>query len=808
MSQESFKASVVFGVHDLSAFAVASMVQGLGVKQVGISQKAERAKEPAVLNVELAITKAATSSQIYGEISILDFLASFKNSQEQNREVLRFGDNLSVDNLVHRINSSLRNAANAGLKDPKKAADLASRATAVVAQYQALAKSHPAVARFGIVQAMLYSYLSPVASALSPEIQDLLASIKEQNGLITFEEFQKLKKIAEITEKKVSKAVSFEDASIKLTRLNKGRKLLPEAGRRNILVTSALPYVNNVPHLGNIIGCVLSADVFARFARLRGYNTVYICGTDEYGTATETKAIEEGLTPREICDKYHAIHNRIYEWFDIDTELFGRTSTPKHTGITQEIFNALREQGNTYEEVVEQQYCLSCDRFLADRFVHGECPMCHYYDARGDQCDGCGKLIDATELIKPKCKLCGKQPEVRSSKHIFIDLARITPDLQKWVAKQQVEGEWSYNATFFTNNLLSEGLHGRCITRDLKWGTPIPLDEYQSKVFYVWFDAPIGYISITANYLGAETEDWRKWWQNPEQVELYQFMGKDNTTFHTVIFPSTLIGSKLPFTLLKNISTTEFLNYEIDEHTGKPKKFSKSRGTGIFGDDAEKTGIPVEVWRYYLLANRPEQQDTVFLWSDFLAKNNSELLNNLGNFSNRCLQFLSSTMGGVIPEYAGAKVEADAAFFKSLFEKFQEFAGLLEEVKLKSGLRVAMSVSSLCNEYLQEMQPWELAKKDRTRCDQVVNVAAQALLLLSSMLEPYMPSFSAKIYKQMNIARTEEQETLYEHIFNNPAKIENLVQPGHKIGEPKPIFRRISEEEAEQWKAQFGGDKK
>lgn len=303
-------------------------------------------------------------------------------------------------------------------------------------------------------------------------------------------------------------------------------------------------------------------------------------------------------------------------------------------------------------------YCPICTQFLADRFVSGTCPLCGSDDAKGDQCDGCGQLINAVELINPKCRFrkgCTSTPEVRSSKHIFIDLPKITPELKAWIDKQQEDGKWSSNARDFTNNLLKEGLRGRCITRDLKWGTPVPQKEFKDKVFYVWFDAPIGYISITGNYLGAENDDWKKWWQNKDDVELYQFMGKDNTTFHTVIFPATLIGSKQPWTMMKTISTTEFLNYELDEATNKPKKFSKSRGTGIFGDDAMNTGIPSEIWRYYLLANRPENQDTVFLWKDFVAKNNNELLKNIGNFTNRCLKFIKAQFDGTVPEYEGAK---------------------------------------------------------------------------------------------------------------------------------------------------------
>ena len=263
----------------------------------------------------------------------------------------------------------------------------------------------------------------------------------------------------------------------------------------------------------------------------------------------------------------------------------------------------LYKAGKTFEKVVDQQYCKKCERFLADRFVRGECPMCHFPDAKGDQCDGCGKLVNAIELIKPECSSCKTTPEVRQSKHIFIDLPQIQPELEQWIETQSVKGNWSQNSITFAKTMLKGGLIGRCITRDLKWGTPVPLEEYSNKVFYVWFDAPIGYISITANY----TEDWKQWWHKSEMdVELFQFMGKDNITFHTVIFPSTLIGTGGPWTKLHTISTTEFLNYEIDEKTGKPKKFSKSRNTGVFGDDAMSTGVPSEVWRYYLLINRPE----------------------------------------------------------------------------------------------------------------------------------------------------------------------------------------------------------
>ena len=369
--------------------------------------------------------------------------------------------------------------------------------------------------------AMFFCFLEPVSKLTNQKVKLAVKKLQDNFGLTGFDAF--VKQGGVLSEKKAAagKETAISQSSARLVRTNKGAKILPKDGGRNILITSALPYVNNVPHLGNIIGCILSADVYARFCRLRGYNTIFVCGTDEYGTATEIKAHKEGMTPKEICDKYHSIHKKIYEWFDCDTELFGRTSTPVHTKITQDIYTALEKGGFSYEEEVNQLKCAKCERFLADRYVKGTCYMCGYPEAGGDQCDGCTKLVEAVKLIDPKCSICGDTPKPQISKHIFIDLAKVTPELKKWIEETSVKGEWSENATKFTNNLLAEGLHGRCITRDLKWGTPVPKEGFKDKVFYVWFDAPIGYISITANYLGADNDDWKKWWLNPENVEMY-----------------------------------------------------------------------------------------------------------------------------------------------------------------------------------------------------------------------------------------------------------------------------------------------
>ncbi len=305
------------------------------------------------------------------------------------------------------------------------------------------------------------------------------------------------------------------------------------------LITSALPYVNNIPHLGNLIQ-VLSADVFARYCRLRGYQTLYVCGTDEYGTATETRALEEGITPRELCDRYYRIHDDIYRWFNISFDKFGRTSTPEHTKITQSIFLDLHKAGFIVERTIQQLYSEKSSMFLADRYVRGTCPHCGYTDARGDQCENCGKLLDPADLIEPRSIIDNSRPVMRETSHLYINLPAILPKLEKWMEDAASRGNWSRNATQMTQAWIRDGLKERSITRDLKWGIPVPLDSYKDKVFYVWFDAPIGYISITASL----TDEWEKWWKNPHEVELFQFIGKDNIPFHTVVFPCSLSGDR------------------------------------------------------------------------------------------------------------------------------------------------------------------------------------------------------------------------------------------------------------------------
>ncbi|XP_059434250.1 methionine--tRNA ligase, cytoplasmic isoform X1 [Corylus avellana] len=579
---------------------------------------------------------------------------------------------------------------------------------------------------------------------------------------------------------------------------------LPIEGKRNILITSALPYVNNVPHLGNIIGCVLSADVFARYCRLRGYNAIYMCGTDEYGTATETKAMEENCTPKEICDKYHAIHKEVYDWFNISFDNFGRTSTPQQTEVCQAIFKKLLENNWLTENTMQQLYCDTCKRFLADRLVEGICPNegCDYKSARGDQCEKCSRLLNPTELKDPRCKVCQKTPRIRDTNHLFLELPLLKDKLEEYINKMSVAGSWSQNAIHATYAWLKEGLKSRCITRDLKWGVPVPHENFSDKVFYVWFDAPIGYVSITSCY----TPEWEKWWKNPENVELYQFMGKDNVPFHTVMFPSTLLGTGENWTLMKTISVTEYLNYEAG-------KFSKSKGIGVFGNDAKDTNIPVEVWRYYLLNNRPEVSDTLFTWTDLQAKLNSELLSNLGNFINRVLSFIAKPpgqgYGSIIPEPSDAdpdplKHEPTKKLVGSIVEYVEQYVEAMEKVKLKQGLKTAMSISGEGNAYLQESQFWKLYKEDQPSCSLVIRTSAGLVYLLACLLEPFMPSFSLEVLKQLNLP-PEVPFSLEKGDIDRASRPWEILPAGHKIGTPEPLFKELKDEEVEFFREKFAG---
>jgi methionyl-tRNA synthetase len=544
------------------------------------------------------------------------------------------------------------------------------------------------------------------------------------------------------------------------------------------LITSALPYVNNIPHLGNLIQ-VLSADVFARWCRLAGYETLYVCGTDEYGTATETRALEEGITPRQLCDRYHAIHAEIYRWFDVSFDHFGRTSVPVHTEITQGIFTKLHENGFITEKVLSQPYCEKDGRFLADRFVLGACPHCGYPDARGDQCESCGKLLDPSELVGPRCSVCGTAPVVRETKHLFIDLMAILPKLRGWIESAAEKGFWARNAVQMTYAWMRDGLKERCITRDLKWGIPVPLDGYRDKVFYVWFDAPIGYISITAEH----TKDWKSWWHAPADVKLFQFIGKDNIPFHTVIFPSSLLGTGEPWTTLFHMSSTEYLNYEGG-------KFSKSKGVGVFGTDARDTGIPADVWRFYVYYNRPEKSDTLFTWKDFQEKVNAELIGNLGNLVNRTLAFVGRFYDGVVPEGA-----VDEPFWQEVRKAEAEIRGLLEKVELREAFRKMFALSSIGNKKFQDGEPWKGVKESPAATASLIRNLTYLVRDLAILVSPYIPRTADRIATMLGTGAL---------AWEDLGKLSGL----ERTGRAELLFKRLEDKEIAELRGRFSGTQK
>ena len=575
--------------------------------------------------------------------------------------------------------------------------------------------------------------------------------------------------------------------------------------KKRRLITAALPYANNIPHLGNLVQ-VLSADAFARFCRLRDYETLYICGTDEYGTATETRAAEEGIPPHELCDHYYSVHDSIYRWFQISFDKFGRTSTPIQTEVTQDIFEKLDKAGFVSEHEVTQLYCPDCKRFLADRFIRGVCPHCDFADARGDQCENCGKLLDPTDLKDPRCHVCGAEPSPRATKHLYIDLPKIKDRLEAWIKVASKEGFWANNAIQMTQAWIRDGLRERAITRDLKWGIPVPKPGYEGKVFYVWFDAPIGYVSITG-CLGAELskgltelhllpsqvrvfKNWREfvahWWKSPDEVELFQFIGKDNIPFHTVVFPSSLLGSGDKWTMLHHMSSTEYLNYESG-------KFSKSRGVGVFGSDVMDTGIPPDVWRFYLFYNRPEKADVVFTWKDFQEKVNGELIGNFGNLVNRTLSFVTRYYDGQIPEGASNPMlwEKVREFQKSAMEK-------LERADLRDAFREIFALSSYANKYFQDSEPWRLRTEDPEKAAHVIRDLVHVVRDLAVMIDPYMPQTATKIimFFGLKLRDTFNWSSLGNAIGLNPTK---------KI-DSKVLFTKLEDAEIEAMRERFSGN--
>jgi methionyl-tRNA synthetase len=598
---------------------------------------------------------------------------------------------------------------------------------------------------------------------------------------------------------------------------------------KKVLITSALPYVNNIPHLGNLIGSVLSADVFARYMRLARPDSevLFVSGTDEHGSVTELQAAKEGLTCMELCDKYHALQKQAFDWFECSYDTFGRTTNAQHVEITHSIFWSLYNAGFINGKTIEQLFCGSCNRFLADRYVEGICYHCGEAGARGDQCDICGKMVEATLLKDPKCKLCSSGPTIKQSKHLFLNLTSLQGRLEEWHNKSFVDGNtWTHEAITITKAWMKKGLEEKCITRDLSFGVPVPIDDrlkdYAGKVFYVWFDAPIGYISILAEhlnkplgnrwYFNAPSKSYKDWWCTStfkDNVELHQFMGKDNIPFHSIVFPSTLIGAsansptRIEVTRHDNVSvSTEYIQstqwllptaiHSTDYLLYEGGKFSKSLNRGVFCSDAMTSGIPAYAWRYYLLSIRPESGDSSFSWTDFRARINSELSSNLGNFIHRTLTLCHKLCGGIVPHVN----REPNPFTDEVWRLEGVYKEQMNAGRLREGLRTVMDISSLGNAYLQKQAPW---KKETAKdvADQAIAECCYLIERLAVYLDPFLPSISSQILKFLHLERT--KSSLTKNLARNNWLLYKLAEDIY------PLIQPIDREQIEHLQRKFGG---
>ncbi len=488
--------------------------------------------------------------------------------------------------------------------------------------------------------------------------------------------------------------------------------------KRKVLITAALPFVNNIPHLGNIIGSHLPADVFARYCRLQGYETYFLGGTDEHGTAIEFAAQQRGITPKKLCDSLYKEHKKIYDWFQISYDNFSRTSKKIHHDLVKEFFLKLHENGYITEKTIKIPYCLNCKKGLADRYITGICPHCTYQKANGDQCEKCATLINPIELIEPHCSVCkNKNIEFRDTNHLFLDLRSIEKLIIKFIKSNPHLRKQVKNLSL---GWLKAGLKERCITRDLKWGVDVPLKGYEDKVFYVWFDNVIGYISSTVEILGKKgLELWKS-----KTTDTFYFLGKDNIPFHTIFWPGQIIAQG-QFVLPYNVVGLQYLNFE-------GQKFSKSKNIGIFTDQVKNSGIPLDYWRFYLINILPETKDTDFSIADFKERINKELIGNFGNFVNRSLHFIHTKYNNKLPKLS----KRDKILEKKIQKHIQAITNSYEKCNLREALTEILRLSDLGNQYFNAKEPWKKSDPD------VLVYCYELCRILSLLFSPIIPDGS------------------------------------------------------------------
>ncbi|MBA4745599.1 MAG: methionine--tRNA ligase [Muricauda sp.] len=555
-------------------------------------------------------------------------------------------------------------------------------------------------------------------------------------------------------------------------------------------ITAALPYTNGPIHIGHLAGVYVPADIYTRYLRLKGNDVAFVCGSDEHGVAISMKAKKEGVTPKEIIDKYHNIIKKSFADFGISFDNYSRTSAQVHHETASEFFKKMYEQGDFIEQETEQLYDDEAKQFLADRFVIGTCPKCGHEEAYGDQCENCGSSLNATDLINPKSTITGTVPSLKKTKHWFLPLDRYDDFLKEWIIKDH-KADWKPNVYGQCKSWIDEGLKPRAVTRDLDWGIPVPVEGGEGKVLYVWFDAPIGYISSTKEWAEREGKDWEPYWKDKD-TKLVHFIGKDNIVFHCIIFPC-MLKAHGDFVLPDNVPANEFLNLEGN-------KLSTSKNWAVWLHEyLEEFPDMQDVLRYALTANAPETKDNDFTWKDFQSRNNNELVAIFGNFVNRVAVLTHKYYGGEVPAPSDF-TDIDKQALTDLREYPKILSSSLERYRFREGSQELMNLARLGNKYLADQEPWKLIKTDEERVKTIMYVALQIATGLAVLSEPFLPFTSEKLKGILNVrssARLPDGQAV-ETDWDSVATAETLLPAGHQLNPSELLFRKIEDKEIQQ----------
>ena len=555
------------------------------------------------------------------------------------------------------------------------------------------------------------------------------------------------------------------------------------------LITSALPYINGIKHLGNLVGSMLPADVYARFLRQEGETVLFICGTDEHGTPAELAALEEGLNVADYCQRQYERQADVYKRFGLSFDYFGRTSSSENHELTQHFYQCLDENGFIKEQEISQIYSLADRRFLPDRYIIGTCPRCGYQSARGDQCENCTSVLNPTDLIEPRSAISGStQLEVRQSKHLFLELNLLSDEVQSWVEEHP---DWTLLTKSIAMKWLDEGLQSRCITRDLSWGVPVPRSGFEGKVFYVWFDAPVGYLAATKAWSDrAEGRDWLSWWQKSEEVRYVQFMAKDNLPFHTIMFPAMILGTREPWLLANQIKGFNWLNY----YGGK---FSTSAKRGIFLDQALDI-LPSDYWRYTLLAMSPESADSTFTWEQVQTKINKDLADNLGNLVNRILKFAASRFDSRVPA-GGVPGEPEHRLEAQCREGMNLISECLHNLEFRKATNALCALWAIGNQYIDEQAPWGLFKTNPEQAAMVIRTSINLIRIYAIASSPFIPDTAQQIEDALHLSPSERTS------FRSAVDF-TVLQSDRPFDVPPPLFQKLDDEQVADFRSRFGGE--